>query len=69
MAGGLAVGGVVSLWLARLVGGLLYHRVQPSDPLNVVSAVVVLSVVGLLAAWLPARRAARIDPLAALREQ
>ena len=45
------------------------YRIEPGDPLNLVSAIVVLTAVGLLAAWLPARRAARLDPMAALREQ
>jgi ABC-type antimicrobial peptide transport system permease subunit len=68
MAIGLAIGTVVSLWLAHFVKALLYG-VQPGDPITIARAVAVLAAVGLLAAWLPARRAARIDPMEALREQ
>jgi ABC-type antimicrobial peptide transport system permease subunit len=68
MAAGLVAGIVLSVWLGRFVRALLY-RIQPGDPLNVVSAVAVLTTIGLLAAWLPARRAAGLDPMEALREQ
>ena len=68
MAVGIAAGIVISLWLARFVSALLYG-IEPGDPLNLVSAIVVLTAVGLLAAWLPARRAARLVPMEALREQ
>jgi putative ABC transport system permease protein len=68
MAAGLVAGIVLSVWLARFVRALLY-RIQPGDALNVVSAAAVLTAVGLLAAWLPARRAAQLDPMEALREQ
>ena len=68
MAVGIAAGIVLSLWLARFVSALLY-RIEPGDPLNLVSAIVGLTAVGLLAAWLPARRAARLDPMEALRQQ
>jgi ABC-type antimicrobial peptide transport system permease subunit len=68
MAAGLVAGIALSVWLARFVRALLY-RIQPGDALNVVSAAAVLTAVGLLAAWLPARRAAQLDPMEALREQ
>ena len=68
VAVGIAAGMVLSLWLARFVSALLY-RIEPGDPLNLVSAIVGLTAVGLLAAWLPARRAARLDPTEVLREQ
>jgi ABC-type antimicrobial peptide transport system permease subunit len=68
MAVGLVAGIVLSVWLARFVRALLY-RIEPGDALNVVSAVAVLTAAGLLAAWLPARRAAQLDPMEALREQ
>jgi ABC-type antimicrobial peptide transport system permease subunit len=45
----------------------LLFELQPRDPATMTGAVIVLSVVGLLAGWIPARRAARVDPLVALR--
>ena len=58
MAGGLAV--------TRLMGSLLFD-VAPYDPLTFIVVSIVLAGVAFLAGWLPARRAARIDPLRALR--
>jgi len=64
---GLVMGGLLSVWLAQFVKALLY-RLQPDDPLTLAAAVLVLSAVGLFASYLPARRAARIDPAQVLRE-
>lgn len=64
---GIAAGTAVSLWASRFVATLLYG-LEPHDPITLVSSAVVLAVVGALAAWLPARRAARIDPARVLRE-
>ncbi|MPZ21118.1 MAG: FtsX-like permease family protein [Luteitalea sp.] len=64
---GVVLGAAVSLWASRFVEALLYG-LEPHDPLTFVSAVMVLASVGALAAWLPARRAARIDPARVLRE-
>jgi len=63
---GLAAGVAVSLACARLVKSLLY-RISPMDPLSLAAAGAVLSVIAVLSVWLPARRAARVDPGAALR--
>jgi predicted permease len=52
--------------LARLVKGQLYG-VPPEDPTTVALVIIVLITVALLAAWIPARRAARVDPMVALR--
>jgi ABC-type antimicrobial peptide transport system permease subunit len=63
---GLAAGLVASLGLMPLLGSLMFG-LQPSDPLTIAAAVVILLLVTFLAAFVPARRAARIDPVAALR--
>ena len=63
---GLILGVVLGLGAARLVAGLLYG-VEPVDPISLVVAIILLAVASLLANYLPARRAARIDPMVALR--
>jgi len=65
---GIAIGGVTGLWAARLTETLLYD-LRPHDPLSFALAALVLAAAGLVAAWLPARRAARIDPAVVLRDQ
>jgi len=66
MTAGLAIG-LVSAWgLAELVTGFLFE-VQPHEPAVYAGALGVLVTTGLLAAFLPARRAAHVDPLVALR--
>jgi predicted permease len=66
--GGVAVGVLVVLAASRLVRSLLYD-VRPNDPLTIAAAVVLLMLVCLVAASLPARRASRLDPMQALREE
>jgi predicted permease len=63
---GLVLGLGAGLAVCRLMAGLLF-RISPSDPVTFVGAGVVLGAAGLVAAWLPARRAARLDPVKALR--
>jgi ABC-type antimicrobial peptide transport system permease subunit len=59
--------GVSSAWaLNRVMAGLLYG-VKPADPLTFSGVSLLLVGVALLACWLPARRAARVDPMEALR--
>jgi predicted permease len=64
---GVAIGVVLSLATARLATSLLYG-VAPNDPVTLITAALVLSAVALGAGALPARRAARLDPMIALRE-
>jgi putative ABC transport system permease protein len=63
---GVAIGTVASAWASRFVVSFLYGF-EPSDPTTFIVAGLVLMMVAALAAWLPARRAARIDPAAVLR--
>ena len=64
---GLGLGLAGSLWAAQFVGPLLF-QVEARDPATFVGAAGVLVAGGVLAAWLPARRAARLDPATVLRE-
>lgn len=63
---GIAIGVPLTLALSRYTAGLLYG-VHPADPLSLIAAVVLLALVGGFAAYLPARRAAAVNPLTALR--
>jgi putative ABC transport system permease protein len=63
---GLVAGAAGSAGLTRLLAGMLYG-VKPFDPLVVGAVASLLALVALLASYLPARRAAKIDPIAALR--
>jgi putative ABC transport system permease protein len=64
---GVGVGLAASLLLGRAVAGELWPRVKPYDPATLASTVLLLLVTGVLACWIPARRAARVDPMVALR--
>jgi len=61
------IGFAAALLVDRLVTRMLYG-VSPDDPISVAGAAVVLLAVALLACYLPARWASRVDPLIALRE-
>ncbi|HEU4561221.1 MAG TPA: ABC transporter permease [Longimicrobium sp.] len=63
---GIAAGAVAAFLLSRLMASMLY-QVRPGDPATFAAAALLLAGVALLAAWLPARRAARIEPVSALR--
>jgi predicted permease len=68
MGAGVVLGVAGSIASGRLLQQLLY-QVQPGDPQVIATIVMLLMIVGLLASWLPARRAASIDPVVALRDE
>lgn len=65
---GIAAGVCVSLGVTRFMASMLYG-VHPADPLTMTSVAVLLTLVALAACYVPARRAMRVDPMAALREE
>jgi ABC-type antimicrobial peptide transport system permease subunit len=65
---GLGLGVLGSLGVSRLLSALLFG-VTPGDPATLASVALALGGVALLASWLPARRAARVDPMVVLREE
>jgi predicted permease len=67
-AAGVAFGVVTALWLARFVGAMLYG-LRPADPLTLAGTALLLAGISLLAAAGPARRAAHVDPIRALRHE
>jgi hypothetical protein len=64
---GVAIGAAISLWASKFAATLLYG-LDARDPGTFIGAALILALTGALAAWLPARRASRIDPVRALRE-
>jgi putative ABC transport system permease protein len=65
---GVALGLLGALWLTRLLQQLLFE-VAPTDPLTYLGVAVLLGLAALVACYLPARRAARVDPIIALRTE
>jgi predicted permease len=68
LAVGMTLGLALAAGVSRLLAGVLFD-VQPRDPLVFLSVVVALTTAGLLACYVPARRAARVDPLTAMRAE
>jgi predicted permease len=66
LAIGLVAGALLAVWAARFASAFLYD-VDPSDPLTLAATTGVLAAAGLAAVSVPARRAARLDPVTALR--
>jgi putative ABC transport system permease protein len=65
---GIGLGLLGAVGIARVIAGLLYN-VSPYDPLTLIGTAGILLAIGLASLWLPARRAARIDPMIALRSE
>lgn len=68
LAMGVLIGVALSLALSKTIASLLYN-VPAQDPIIFVGAPLLLVVVGLAACWVPARRATRVDPVGALRQE
>jgi ABC-type antimicrobial peptide transport system permease subunit len=68
LAAGTGVGILVTLAAGRMASSLLYG-LQPNDPWTLAAAVSALVLAGLVSSYLPARYAARLDPLTALRQE
>src|SRR6185369_11862458 len=68
VAFGLVIGVFASLALTKTAASLLYE-LKPNDPMTIALATLLLAVVAAVAGYLPARRASRVDPMTALREE
>ena len=66
IAGGVLVGAALAMVLSRVLKSFLFE-VQPSDPATLIVVGALFVGVGLLACWMPVRRAAKVNPLEALR--
>ena len=67
-AAGITVGLSAALCLTRLVKSMLFG-IQPYDPTTLATGVLILLAVALAASWIPARRAAGVQPMEALRHE
>jgi putative ABC transport system permease protein len=65
---GLLIGLLLGLGVAKVAASMLYG-ISPADPASIVATVVLLGAASLLASYLPARRAAKVDPMVALRSE
>jgi ABC-type antimicrobial peptide transport system permease subunit len=65
---GLVTGVLGALFATRLMRGFLFG-VSPHDPVTLIGVALTMTVIGIGACWLPARRAAGIDPAVAIRRQ
>ena len=65
---GVAIGLGASLVMTRMMGSLLFNM-SPTDPVTLAAVALILALVALVACYLPARRAAKVDPMIALRHE
>lgn len=65
---GLGFGLLIALGVSQILKSLLYE-VSPLDPVSFIAVAAVLTAIGIVACWIPARRAARINPIEALRAE
>jgi ABC-type antimicrobial peptide transport system permease subunit len=63
---GLLIGIPLALGLNQILRRFLFG-VKPHDPVTIVASIILLLIIAAIAAWLPARRAAKVDPMEALR--
>ena len=63
---GIAIGLPVALALSRLIRSIFFG-IKPHDPMTIIGSIILLLSVAAMSAWIPARRAAKIDPMKALR--
>jgi putative ABC transport system permease protein len=67
-ASGVVLGLIVSMWLSQTLTGML-HEIQPTDPAALAAVAALLATVALVAAYVPARRATRVNAVEALRTE
>jgi putative ABC transport system permease protein len=67
-AAGIAIGLAGALAITRVTASMLVG-VNPTDPITFAAIVVLFALIAMLASWIPARRASRLDPMAAIREE
>jgi ABC-type antimicrobial peptide transport system permease subunit len=63
---GIAAGAITSLVVSRAIAALLFNT-APTDPVAFAAMVLLIGTVAVLAGYIPARRASRVDPMVALR--
>jgi ABC-type antimicrobial peptide transport system permease subunit len=68
IAVGLAIGLALAFGLSHLTAGLIFG-VKPHDPIVFTGVTLMIALIAMAASWVPARRAARIEPMAALHDE
>ncbi len=68
VSAGTVLGMFLALWLSRALSSMLYG-IEPTDPMTFLVVVLLVVLVALVAAWVPASRAARLNPVTALRSE